>query len=436
MTPMSPRSLQAGWAVADITPSASIHLGGYAARKEMSRGIHDRLSVRALTFSNGTNRAIILVADILHVGEDLVEELRARVGAALPQATIGPIWLAATHTHGGPEVGGVFGYSAVDATWREHLIGALINAASSAIAAERPVEMGWASGSVAGVATNRDHPEMPADLSLDLLILREVGSDVPAAILGSFPAHPTVMGAANLAITADLPGAFRQALALRLGGARPWIALATGAAADISSRHVRRGQDFIELERLGGVLAAYAERLIPQATTVIAERQPVTLDWRSPRIPVSIKSFPSEAALADIARQLHAARSLSPREARTIETTFHGIEGARRLAAKAHLLPRIAELGALRIGPMALVTVPGELYNALGTRLRSASGQPVMLLGYANGHVGYLPSAEAYTRPDYEVLASPMEPGTAERLVDILERELESLFQESDQYES
>ncbi|HXT34013.1 MAG TPA: hypothetical protein VN837_00425, partial [Chloroflexota bacterium] len=347
------------------------------------------------------------------------------------QVTIGPIWLAATHTHGGPEVGGVFGYSAIDATWREHLIGALIDAASSAIAAERPVELHWASGSVRGVATNRDHPEMPADISLDLLILREVGSDVPAAILGSFPAHPTVMGAANLAITADLPGAFRQSLASRLAGAPPWIALATGAAADISSRHVRRGQDFSELERLGGILAARAEQIIPQAATVV-DRQPVIIDWWSSRTPVSIKSFPSEAALTDMARRLQAARPTSPREARTIETTYHGIEGVRRLAEKAHLLPRTAELGALRIGPVALVTMPGELYNALGTRLRSATGQPVMLLGYANGHVGYLPSVDAYTRPDYEVLVSPMEAGTAERLVAILERELESLFQESE----
>jgi len=428
---MTRRSLQAGWAVADSTPSASIHLGGYEARKEMSRGIHDRLGVCALTFSNGATRAMILVADMLHMEEDLVAEARTCITAALPQVTIGPIWLAATHTHGGPEVGGVFGYSTIDATWREHLIGAMVAASASAIAAERPVELHWASGSVRGVATNRDHPEMPADISLDLLILREVGSDVPAAILGSFPAHPTVMGAANLAITADLPGAFRQSLASRLAGAPPWIALATGAAADISSRHARRGQDFSELERLGGILAARAEQIIPQAATVV-DRQPVIIDWWSSRTPVSIKSFPSEAALTDMARRLQAARPTSPREARTIETTYHGIEGVRRLAEKAHLLPRTAELGALRIGPVALVTMPGELYNALGTRLRSATGQPVMLLGYANGHVGYLPSVDAYTRPDYEVLVSPMEAGTAERLVAILERELESLFQESE----
>ncbi|MGH2347662.1 MAG: neutral/alkaline non-lysosomal ceramidase N-terminal domain-containing protein, partial [Chloroflexota bacterium] len=385
---MSPQALQAGWAVADITPSTPIRLGGYAARKELSRGIHDRLGVYALTLSNGTTRAIILVADILHVEQDLVEDVRARIRAALPQATIGPIWPAATHTHGGPEVGGVFGYSTVDAAWRESLINAMVTATSSAIAAERPVGMGWAGGAVTGVATNRDHPETPADLALDLLILYEVGSDVPAAILGSFPAHPTVMGADNLAITADLPGAFRRSLASRLGSATPWIApatgaaapwiaLATGAAADISSRHVRRGQDFSELDRLGGMLAARAEQLIARAAPVVTDRPPVTLAARSLRIPLALKSFPTEAALADMARQLHAARPTSPSDARTIETARQGVEGARRLAEKIHNLPRVAELDALRIGPVALVTVPGELYNALGARLRSATGQPV-----------------------------------------------------------
>ncbi len=425
---MSPQALQAGWAVADITPNTPLRLGGYGARKERSRGIHDRLGVYALTLSNGTARAVILVADILHIEQDLVEDVRARMRAALPQATIGPIWLAATHTHGGPEVGGVFSDSAVDTAWRESLINAMVTAASSAVAVERLVDMRWGSGPVADVATNRDHPETPADLALDLLILYEVGSDVPAAVLGSFPAHPTVMGAANLAITADLPGAFRRSLGSRLGSAPPWIALVTGAAADVSSRHVRRGQDFSELDRLGGVLAARAEQLIARASVVIAGRQPVTLAARSLRIPLSIKSFPTEAALADMARQLQAARPTSPSEARTIETAWQGVEGARRLAEKLHSLPRVAELDVLRVGPVALVTVPGELYNALGARLRSAGGQPVMLLGYANGHVGYLPSADAYTRMEYEVLVSPMEPGTAERLVAILESELERLF--------
>ncbi|MDB5075268.1 MAG: hypothetical protein JWO42_1447, partial [Chloroflexi bacterium] len=319
-------------------------------------------------------------------------------------------------------------YAPVDAAWNERLVSAMVDAASSALAAERPVAMRWASGAVAGVATNRDHPETPADISLDLLILCDAGTDAPSAILGSFPAHPTVMSAANLEITADLPGAFRRSLASRLGNAQPWIALATGAAADISSRHVRRGQDFVELDRLGDVLAARAERIIQQATMVIPDGQAITLDSRSVRIPVAIKSFPSEADLAAEEQQLRAAQPVSPGEARTIETALQGVDGARRLARKAHALPRVAELNALRIGPVALVTVPGELYNALGARLRSATGHPVMVIGYANGHVGYLPSADAYANMDYEVLTSPVVLGTAERLVSALESELESLF--------
>ncbi len=429
MTPNSPLALQAGWAVADITPDSPVHLGGYAVRKERSRGVHDRLSVYALIFSNGITRALILVADILHIEEDLVKDVRARIGAALPQARIGSVQLAATHTHGGPEVGGVFGYAPVDTEWREQLITAMVDAASSALASEHPVGMRWAYDTVEGVATNRDHPETPANLSLDLLILCEVGSDVPAAVLGSFPAHPTVMGAANPLITADLPGAFRRALASRLSSATSWIALATGAAADISSRHVRRGQDFIELERLGGILAAHAERLIARATTLVAAGQSVTIAARSPRIPLSLKLFPTETALEDMARQLHAAQPPTSGAARTVETTWHGVEGARRLAGKARDLPRTAELGVLRVGPLAFLTVPGELYNALGGRLRLAGGGPVLLLGYANGHVGYLPSADAYLRMDYEVLVSPFEAGTAERLTAILESELDRLLE-------
>jgi hypothetical protein len=68
-------------------------------------------------------------------------------------------------------------------------------------------------------------------------------------------------------------------------------------------------------------------------------------------------------------------------------------------------LPTIpAEISAFRIGPLAAVTVPGELFCEIGMRIKAASPFPhTLIAGYANGSVGYLPTAEAYPEGGYEV---------------------------------
>jgi hypothetical protein len=73
------------------------------------------------------------------------------------------------------------------------------------------------------------------------------------------------------------------------------------------------------------------------------------------------------------------------------------------------------------LGACALVAVPGELYNNLGTQIKRNSERFVLLLGYTNGYVGYLPTRAAYKQMDYEVLMSPFAPGSGEQLVNALE---------------
>ena len=123
-----------------------------------------------------------------------------------------------------------------------------------------------------GIATNRDHPDVSTELTLDMLCFYDTGEQLaqPVALFASFPCHPTVLGAENLALSADLPGAYRRQLHALLGDAT-WIVLATGAAGDISTRHMRQAQSFDELERLGGLLAQHAYALLSTA-------QPLRLD--------------------------------------------------------------------------------------------------------------------------------------------------------------
>ncbi|MDI3317025.1 MAG: hypothetical protein QJR14_05350 [Bacillota bacterium] len=419
------RAARAGWATASVRLRPPVAMGGYAARREPARAVHDPLEVRALALGDpedgaaGSGQPLILaVADLLAVDAGLVAEARRRLQARRPGARL---WLAATHTHSGPDVGlGRLSDGPSDPEVEEAVLAAVLEAAEAASGSLRPVRPAWVSAPAAGVGTPRDHPQEGAELDLDLLILDPADGDTsgkPLAVFGSFPCHPTVLGESNLEISSDLPGAFRRRLGERLDD-RTWVALATGAAGDVSTRHTRRGQDFAEVERLGGLLADRALELLPRRRP-LAPGGPVAASRlrrfapKEPPDPVLLERTESE-----LRARLEAARRAGRQaEARTVVTALQGVEAVRRLSDRLGSLDLEAELAAAAWGELRLAAVPGELYHRPGDAIRRSGGRPTLLLGYANGYLGYIPEASAYGQADYEVLTSPFGPGAAEEMV-------------------
>jgi hypothetical protein len=410
------RECQAGWASADITPAVPCWMAGYADRSSPAETAHDPLEAHALALGTPTDALILVVCDLLAVDERLVEAVRDRVHAERPGASV---WLSATHTHSGPDIGGPLSEHPPDPAVIESIVAGATRAALEAMASLRPVRASWASGEVNGVATNRDHPEEGEALTLDLLCLLEAnsGASMPVAVFASFPCHPTVLGARNLDISADLSGAFRRQLRAALG-ANTWVALATGAAGDISTRHTRRAQDFAELARLGCVLAEHARSLLARAHPIqilapAVANQGVALDRKS-----TLSSDAVAAAQASLtARRAELLRTGQAAEARTVETILQGLAHAGKVHSTI-ATQLVAPISTARLGELDLVALPGEPYNRLGVEIRRDRGGSVLLLGYTNGFIGYIPTREAYASLDYEILMSPLAPGAGERLRD------------------
>lgn len=108
-------------------------------------------------------------------------------------------------------------------------------------------------------------------------------------------------------------------------------------------------------------------------------------------------------------------------QARTMETVLQGIQAMQDAQKKRRVegeKVRDVAIAVARLGELALVAVPGELYNRLGAAMKQVSERFVMILGYTNGYVGYLPAREAYEGLDYEVLMSLFAPGAGEWLVE------------------
>ncbi|HEX6540810.1 MAG TPA: neutral/alkaline non-lysosomal ceramidase N-terminal domain-containing protein [Ktedonobacterales bacterium] len=411
---MAAETVRAGWAAATITPTIPCWMGGYGDRTAPADAIHDPLYANALALGDPTAPLIVVICDLVAVDASLVARVRERVAEALPGAVV---WLGATHTHSGPDVGRIFSTHEPPPEVTERIVAGATDAAREAARAMRTVRAAWASGSVEGVASNRDHPDSGEEITLDLLCLYADGDSrgVPSAVFGSFPCHPTVLSAANYAISADLPGAYRRQLRARLG-TETWVALATGAAGDISTRHLRQGQGFEELERLGRLLAEAAERFIATAEPLrlappIVREDTVALKRKDP---LDMKALASDA---DTLSQQRAAalEAGNIAQARTLETVLQGIRAAQHIGSAQQDLPLPSlTVATARLGELALVAIPGELYSRLGAEIRRGAASPALVLGYTNGYVGYIPTREAYQSLDYEVLMSQFGAGSGE----------------------
>ena len=107
-------------------------------------------------------------------------------------------------------------------------------------------------------------------------------------------------------------------------------------------------------------------------------------------------------------------------ERRKAETRAQGAMLLDRLAKSGpDAIQHTFELPAWRLGNLGLVAVPGELFAALGARIVSSVPGPALVLGYANGYVGYLVDDAAHAAGTYEALASPFAPGVGEAVAQV-----------------
>lgn len=369
-------------------------LAGYSARSGGATGTLDGLTVSVLALAGDDARLTLIAADVVAVDAELV----ASVGSALgPEA--GTILLCASHTHGGPA--GIVPRlhpsqpEATNAALRNRFAEATVVAARRAWRALAPVMLGVGQCTVSGVAADRNDPARPIDQRLTALHVD--GADGrPLASVVHFACHPTLLGADNRLVSADLAGALRRHLAESDAGdvEAPIVPFLNGAAANVSSRFTRRAQTPTELDRFGGVLAGAARQtrraVRPLGPYLAVASAAVGLPRRPPG------GGPGAGAGARDRPTASGDRRAQVRD--------QGIALLSRLPTAGG--KATAHLGAVVLGDLALITVPGELTASLGAAI--VAGSPfatTLVVGYANGYLGYL--VDGADPGSYEALASP-----------------------------
>jgi len=426
--------MTAGFAEVDITPPLGCALAGYGGREHSARGVRDPLLARAMVLERAGVRVVVVGADLLEVDADLVTAARAgadRLCGIPPDAVL----ICASHTHFGPALRPT-GYlpedmdAAIPLDYVTALPGKLADCIALANSRRQPARVGvdygwspaisynrrpldacgqcrmaftvpsgvasWASAEGArqaaealGVPQSGAPPPtaQPPPVEGDLGDLRWGPTDPQAptvlargedgTLLGglvSFACHP-VCGAGDEAfydISADYPGALARTLAQVLGRT---LVFALGCAGN--QVPFVRGPG--SREAVGHALAAEVRRVATGMTfepdlPLAAVRRPLSLplkDFTATAPPTG--DDPQSRYLRHLAAE-HAGRA-------TIDT----------------------EVQALRIGPMALVSLPGEIFVEIGHAVKRRSPFPFTVpVSMGNGSIGYVPIAEAYDQGGYE----------------------------------
>lgn len=422
----------AGAATADITPGVGVRMGGYGARVGVSQAVRDPLLVRALVLSDGENEIAIAVCDLLGVSAGLAAEARRIVAeeVGIPPAHV---VVAATHTHSGPgTLTSRDGPEYVATTARK-----VAGAVSMAKRAMTPVVLKLGTAEVASISQNRRDPSGPIERVARVLLAAAPAPAAPVATLVNYACHSTVFEHDNLEYSPDFPGAMARAVEAAVGGTAVYL---QGAAGDINPVWMRH--DPVEVERVGGILAAAATRVVHELRPAGEGQWCANLSWsEAVAVPAEPGVVLDGVSLRGVSATLELERrplrpvedidaELADLEARIGAVPPGDVASRRRLIARrneldidraytvggAHRRPaQRVEVQALRLSPTcALVALPGEFFVEIGDEIRRRSPFPeVLVAGYANGMIGYVPTEEAFAHGGYEVGSARFHPDAA-----------------------
>lgn len=431
-------SLRVGAATADITPGVGVPMGGYGARQGVSTGVGDPLLVRAIVLDDETTRLAVAVCDLVAVSPAIVEGARTIIATECGIAPTNVV-VAATHTHSGPELRREdrHGYAASTAS---KVAGAVRMALDSA----RPATLKLGESEVATISQNRRAPDGPIRAKAQVLLAEDADADAsvpPIATVVGYACHATVLEHDNLEYSPDFPGATCRAVEAVVGGTAIYV---QGAAGDVNPSWLRH--DRAEVDRVGGVLGAAVARAALDLRAVGRVQRVVNLSWSEdlevPSPPGSVVEpgpLVAESRTVELPRRALPPRDEIAKAIKTLELELEQITGEDHTLRR-RLRPRLnqlrmewvfagiegrrdgiesVEIQALRIAPnLALLALPGEFLVGVGSELEAASPfEHLVVAGYANGYVGYVPRAEDFPHGGYEVGCARLAPEAAGTIV-------------------
>jgi hypothetical protein len=438
-----------GFAQADISCAVGTPLGGNARTDKAARGVHDPLHATVAVFELDGRQHAMVGLDLLSAPTPLVDAIAGAIESrtGIPASCV---FVSATHTHSGPDVGRGHGmdehdYSLVD-EWECVAVPSIAAGAAEAQSAAVPATMRIATTEVPGLSFNRrlihrdgstrmNWEGVPPDdvlgargpIDPSLLVLAFYDdAEAPLGAVVHFTLHPAILVGHEWLVSADYVAEASGLVSQALGG-RPVLFLngALGNINHLDFRNRGRAIGFSESARVGSALGRAAVEAVagsngPEVLDLVCFRDlTVTLEQRT----VGRERY--EAArtlLASSSGDVEALDGIPPEAyARWTVTAGRG------------LTPLLdVRIAVLRLQEVVLVYVPFEVFVEFGLLLRDAFPQSlVKVVSPANGYFGYLPTAVAFAEGGYEPTlgTSTISPGQGEHLFHRISTELRDMLQ-------
>ncbi len=417
-----PAALKAGAFAMDVTPltfPVSVN-GGMADRQATSA--HDPLHARCLVLDDGTTQLALVVVDSCMVPREIMDAAKA-IASKKTGIPVSNILISATHTHTAPTVTGVF-QSEPDAAYVGFLTAKIAEGIEKAHARLAPAKLGWGGvdepsqlfnrrwkmkegvlntdpfgGTADKVKMNpgRQNPgllEQAGRVDPEVSVLSVRGADDnPRALLANYSLH--YVGDMP-PLSADYFGVFANVIRQKLDADDNFVGiLSNGTSGDVNN------VDFTAavVKRMPGEQS----RLVADAVGSAAKKASDSATFRSD-VPLfamekEIELGVRKPSAAEVERAVAILENAKGRPLKGIEE-FYARETV--LIAKYPDTVRL-KLQVLRIGDLAIVGIPCEVFAEIGLAIKARSPlKRTFTVSLANGYNGYLPTPAQHALGGYE----------------------------------
>lgn len=418
--------LKAGAFAIDVTPKTfpiSTN-GGFEDR--LSTKVDDPLHARCLVLDDGKHTIAIAVIDSCAVSREIVEGAKKRVEAKTGIPT-SHVLISATHTHSAPTLANVF-QSKADLPYCEYLTARIAEGIETAWKARVPARLGFGKIDEPSQLFNRRWkmedgtvppgpfepnadkvrmnpgfglkgligPNGPVDPQLSLLSV-QTRDGKPLCVLANYGLH-YVGGNPNL--SADYFGAFADRLKQLIDpkNESPKFVgiMSNGTSGDVNNIDFaappKKAAPGEQIRFVSEVVA----RSAMEALAGVTYRSDVKLSSVETELPLKVRK-PDAKQLASARETLKAA------EGKKALSGYREVFAAEAVALNDYPEAVPVAIQAHRIGDIAIVGIPCEVFAQIGLDIRRASPlKNQFTISLANGYNGYLPTPEQHAVGGYE----------------------------------
>jgi len=384
-------NLKAGVAKLDISPPGDTPVVGHV---RPTSGIRDPIRAGVLLLANEQTKAAIVTLDLINAPTEMVQAIR-EVVAEQSQTPREQILVATSHNHSGP------GWNR-ESDWGRDMLAKIGTATAAAAKQMRPVSIGYGEDTIDfninrrkvinGRAVVRLNPDGPCDHRVKVLRFDDGTSLEPMAVLMHAVCHPCVFTWGDKLtppfpngyprISADFPGE-AQTFVETVYGPKTHAMFLQGCAGDIRPN-------------LPGVPYRCGDE--------------ADIKWTGRSLGCAVVRATDRSVVRE---QLARRKTIYPLKSASSVIELPGKTG--KLAC---------EMQALRVGDFLFLTIPGEPMVEYGFQIEKAIADRAIpiVVGYANGSLGYICTAESHQYGGYEPNMSPLLPEAEQLILDEIGR--------------